>query len=338
MATSLGDTFGAALIGLFASAVLHGVTILQTFRYFRRYPKDATHSKILVVALWSADITQLILCIWSLYWYLVTNFGNYDNLFIPYWTMNVQIVINGGISVCVKLMFAWRVYKFSHNKITFAIIITLSLFSGALCGYFTMESFILDDFAEYTKLRWVICAALGSSTAANILIAGSLCYYLRQMRSGFSRSNTLIAKIMFYALNTGVLTSIAATTALVTFAAMPTNFVWLSFFWILGRFYVNSLLATMNYREPNRAKLSTSSMHVMSTLQLPNHYHSADEYSLHRDYKTTPLVVRVETTTETIEDQIDHHHHTSVRYPSALAFPFPPSPVVFKTSELPTAV
>jgi len=82
-----------------------------------------------------------------------------------------------------------------------------------------------------------------------------LCYFLRQSRTGFQRTDNLITTLMLYAINTGLLTSICATIAVIAFATMPVNFVWLAFFWCLGKFYVNSLLATLNSREALRVKV-----------------------------------------------------------------------------------
>ncbi|TDL21017.1 hypothetical protein BD410DRAFT_313750 [Rickenella mellea] len=243
MAPSLNSTFGAGMIGLFASATLYGVTLLQTFRYFRRYPDDRVSLKWLISALCFADTAHLVLCTWSFHWYLVVNFGNVENLSIPHWTMNLQATVNGFIGVSFLLFNARRVYHMSSKICLAASIFTLAMVHGTLCIYFSVESFVLDDFMEYSKLTWVICVGLGSSAAANILAALSLCYCLKKSRTSFLCSNALITRLMLYTINSGILTSITATISLATFAAMPTNFIWLSFFWILGRFYVNSLLA-----------------------------------------------------------------------------------------------
>ncbi|KAF8073802.1 histone acetylation protein-domain-containing protein [Lyophyllum atratum] len=92
--------------------------------------------------------------------------------------------------------------------------------------------------------RTLISLRFRSAAAADIIIACALCYYLTKNRTGFSR------------LTTGLVTSVIAFIAVVTFATMPTNFIWLAFFWILGKCYVNSILAALNSRDFLRGKVA----------------------------------------------------------------------------------
>ncbi|TDL15906.1 hypothetical protein BD410DRAFT_902340 [Rickenella mellea] len=230
---TLGDTFGAAFIGLVISAILYGLTVLQTYHYYRTYPRDSKNMKWFVGIMWAGDTVHLILCTWCIYWYLVSNFGNYANLGIPHWTMDLQTDANWVVGCGVQMFFARR----------------LSVIHGSLGIYFTTQAFILKSFAKYKSLTWVTCVGLGSAAAADILIAVSLCYFLHKSRTGFARTDTVITMLMVYAINTGLLTSIFATLSVIFYAAMPGNFVWISFFWSLGRLYINSFLATLNSRE-----------------------------------------------------------------------------------------
>ncbi|TDL21384.1 hypothetical protein BD410DRAFT_789822 [Rickenella mellea] len=283
MASPMGATFGAGFIAQFISSVIYGMTLLQAYRYFKHYPKDQLRLKLFVLALCLADMVHVILCTWSFHWYLVANFGNYGNLTIPHWTMNIQTDANGLIAISVQLYNARRVHKLVNNKAVTAVVVLLSLILGILFIYFSVETFILDDFLLYSKLRWVICTGLGCAAAANIIIATSFCCFFRRNRTGMLQSDTVLTMLTFYSINTGLLTSIAATLSLITFAAMPSNFVWLIFFWVLGRFYVNSLLATLNSREVLREMICAAcnclspsvhmtTLRVERTPSLPHHW------------------------------------------------------------------
>ncbi|KAJ6619505.1 hypothetical protein B0H10DRAFT_1793382, partial [Mycena sp. CBHHK59/15] len=82
---------------------------------------------------------------------------------------------------------------------------------------------------------WVTSAGLGSAAAADMLIGISLCYYLSKNRTGFSRTDSLITTLMTYSLTTGFLTGIFACLVVITFGVMPNNFVYVAFFWMLGK-------------------------------------------------------------------------------------------------------
>ncbi|TDL19122.1 hypothetical protein BD410DRAFT_806061 [Rickenella mellea] len=152
---TVADTFGAAFVGLVASAVLYGLTVLQT-----TYHHDSKGMK------W-----------FCIYWYLVARFGDHPNLGIPHWSMDLQTDANAIVGVGVQMFFARRVWQISRQKLLTTIIVILSAMHG------------------------------------------SLVY------------------------------SIFATLTVIFYAVMPNNSVWVSFFWSLGRLYINSFLATLNSRE-----------------------------------------------------------------------------------------
>ncbi|KAJ7857729.1 hypothetical protein B0H14DRAFT_2751051, partial [Mycena olivaceomarginata] len=107
--------------------------------------------------------------------------------------------------------------------------------------------------------QWVTSVGLGSAAAADMLIGISLCYYLSQSRTGVRRTDNLISTLMKYSLTTGFLTGIIACLVVITFGVMPNNFVYVAFFWLLGKCYVNSVLAALNSRESLREKAHPNS-------------------------------------------------------------------------------
>lgn len=254
--SQLDTTYGRTFIGLVVSAILFGVTVLQTFLYYRNYPKDSKLIKWMVAILWILDAAQLSLSTVTIYWYLVTNFNNPEALARTFWSMNVQTDCNGLIGLIVECFFARRVWLLSRNYILTGAIILLSCVHFALGIVFTIDSFLLPSANDFNQLIWVTSAGLGSAAAADLLIASSLCYYLLKSRTGFSRTDSLITTLTLYSLTTGLITGVIASLVVVTFAVVPADYIWEAFFWLLGKFYVNSLLATLNSRDSLREKAS----------------------------------------------------------------------------------
>ncbi|RDB18041.1 hypothetical protein Hypma_000871 [Hypsizygus marmoreus] len=252
----LNATYGSAFIGLIVGAVLYGVTLLQTFLYYRQYPQDSRLTKFLVFLLWVLDTAHLVLCTMSIYWYLVTNFANPLALNKTTWSMDLQTDCNGLIGLIVECFFARRVWAMSGNILLTGVIVILACIHFGLGIVFTIKSFILIDLDKFPQLIWVTSAGLGSAAAADIIIACALCYYLTKNKTGFSRTDSLITTLIAYSLTTGLITSVIAFIAVVTFAIMPKNYVWLAFFWVLGKCYVNSFLAALNSRESLREKVN----------------------------------------------------------------------------------
>ncbi|KAF8908936.1 hypothetical protein CPB84DRAFT_107261 [Gymnopilus junonius] len=279
-ALPLDSTYGAAFIGLVASAVLYGVTLLQTFLYYKNYHTDSWLTKTIVFTLWVLDTAHLCLCTIALYSYLVTNYNNPSALTRSTWAMNLQTDCNGLIGLIVQCFFARRVWKLSRNFLLTAAIVIFSCIHFSLGVFFTVQGFVLVDTSRFAKLIWVTSAGMGSAAAADVTIAVSLCYYLMQNRTGFKRpfvrTDSLISTLMIYSLTTGLVTSFIAFIIVVTvwciapqtcpemtktsslsnlqFAVMPDKYVWLGFFWLIGKCYVNSILAALNSRDSLRER------------------------------------------------------------------------------------
>ncbi|KAJ3568573.1 hypothetical protein NP233_g5620 [Leucocoprinus birnbaumii] len=266
MAT-LDATYGSVFIGLIVASILYGVTLLQTFLYFSALYcsepilRTLANEDLEVAIVWLLDTAQLTLCTIAMYWYLVSNFSNEEAL---------------KRTTC---FFARRVWIMSGNAILTLIIVLLACVHFAVGAQGPLRTISLhyrrvrhpssaeNDFAEVTmrfllventrfsKLIWVTSAGLGSAAAADVIIACALCYYLLKSRTGFSSTDSLIATLIGYSLTTGLITSLLALICVVTFATMPTNYIWLAFFWILGKCYVNSLLAALNSRDSLRERV-----------------------------------------------------------------------------------
>ncbi|TDL19113.1 hypothetical protein BD410DRAFT_900448 [Rickenella mellea] len=249
---SLDNTFGAAFLGLVASSIMYGLTLLQTFHYYRHYSQDRATLKWLVGVLTLIDTVQLILSTWAIYWYLVANFGNFPNLGVPHWSLELQTDSNTAVSVGVQLFFTHRVWQLSKNKPLTAVLLVLTAIHFSLGIYFTVQSFVLKSFAQYIRLVWVPSVGVGSAAVADIIIAVSMVYFLRKSRTGFARTDTLIATLMMYSINTGLLTSIVATVSVILYGTMPNNLIWIFAYWVLGKLYINSFLAMLNSRESLR--------------------------------------------------------------------------------------
>ncbi|TDL20343.1 hypothetical protein BD410DRAFT_379410 [Rickenella mellea] len=79
------NTLGVLLIGTIMSSMLYGITNVQTFIYFQRFPKDSNYLRVLVAFLWVLDGLHMSLGTYSVYFHMVDNFLNPFALLIPTW-------------------------------------------------------------------------------------------------------------------------------------------------------------------------------------------------------------------------------------------------------------
>ncbi|KAI6158939.1 hypothetical protein EDD17DRAFT_1616224 [Pisolithus thermaeus] len=85
--------FGPTLIGGLISAMLYGITTLQTYAYYMHCPEDPSITKLIVATIWTLDTLHVSFICHVLYYYLITNYGNLASLDYIVWSFPVSITI-----------------------------------------------------------------------------------------------------------------------------------------------------------------------------------------------------------------------------------------------------
>ncbi|ETW86414.1 hypothetical protein HETIRDRAFT_468070 [Heterobasidion irregulare TC 32-1] len=239
---------------------LSAVLGIQTFMFFRMYPHDLPRIKLMVIAVWALDAVHTSLMCISAWHYLVLNFGDaniVDNIPI---TLACTVAFTAIITFIVHLFFAHRVLRLSKGNwvlTTPLIVLTFMRLVAALVS--TVEMSRLQSFHNFTdKVGWVFTLGLSISSALDILIASSLCFYLHANRTGFGSMDQVIDVIMLYTLNNGALTCITTVISMICWLTMSDNLIWLGLHFAISKLYANSLLTTLNTRRSLRGRTEPS--------------------------------------------------------------------------------
>jgi len=249
---TIDNTIGAILIGFAVSCVFYGVFVVQAWTYFQKYPLDRPHYKLLVAAVWIISTLEQVALLQGTYYYTITTYGNFlATLSKPIiWTLMSQVLVGAILGTIVKIAYAMRVWRFSGRNVyitSFLIFLTLAAF--ALSIVYTIAGLRAGNFAILAELNTTATLALGAGVLTDALTAGTLCLYLRRYRTGrHTQADTLVKSLMRYAINCGMLTSLASICCLVTYNIMPNNLIFAGIYFVLSKFYANSLLATLNTR------------------------------------------------------------------------------------------
>lgn len=295
------DTFGAFLVGVVVSAALYGVTCMQTWYYFCRYFSDPWYNKLLVGAIFLSDSIHQALITHTVYTYLVTDFDNVNDLEKLVWSLSVEVLFNGFTGFMVQSFLTMRVYRLSDkNVIATASVLSLVIAEFVIVIIYVAKAVKLTTFVQVPQLKPLSMSVNAVAAAGDVLIAIFLCTFLQRSRTGFRQSDSLINKLMLFSINTGLLTSICAVMSLVSIIVWPDTFIYIAFYFCVGRLYCNSLLATLNVRksirrdscdEPmslslHRARRPSDSPIGSSRMGMPNN-----------------LSIKIDTTQEYIEDE-----------------------------------
>ncbi|KAI9443476.1 hypothetical protein H4582DRAFT_1198452 [Lactarius indigo] len=249
-------SFGAAFIGLLVSTTLFGLMVAQGWIYYWHYwNKDRKLLKFFVGFLIVMEAFHTFLCAYVIYWYLVLNFGNIENLEYNVWAMSLQPNISAIPGSAVQLYYARRIYIIGKS-IFFPMVIVLILVLGNAIGlYFAAKNFSSPRFASNFLLT---CIGMGGAVLMDIMVAGVMCWYLYRKKTGFARTDSIIMTLMAYTINSGLLTSLLGIAMTISFLVAPSSMIQVAFFWIMGRCYVNSLLAMLNSRDYVRERSSAN--------------------------------------------------------------------------------
>lgn len=259
----LDDTIGAMHIGLVTSTAIYGVTCLQVYIYFtENASKDRLLLKYFVVLLLALDTLHLALITHVLYFYTVTNFGDYERLQTIIWSLEIQLLVGNLLTVCVQGFFAWRLYILSQRKslwLPCAIVLssTALLVTSVVFIVRAFKHKLITATPSWSDIPWA-AAGLSSELLGDVVITGGMMHYLRWGRAGFQTSNRAITMLVTYTLNTCMLTTLFTIVTLALFVTAETTLIYAPFYFVLTRLYSCAFMSTLNTRKALRAQLSGS--------------------------------------------------------------------------------
>jgi len=190
----------------------------------------------------------------------ITDWDSPESLAAPFSSLVITIIFGSLITCMVQIMFAIRIRKVSGSP----WIMLLCSFLAILCVVggvvVSVEGLKLNSLTLfYPKFGWLITTTLTVEAFVDVVIAVSMCFYLKQHTPVFTSTNEIINQLMVWTIQTGVVTSLTAISLVITFqTVVPTNFAWLALYTVLAKVYTNSLLASLNGRKKFRGRLDNS--------------------------------------------------------------------------------
>ncbi|KAM5536927.1 hypothetical protein V8D89_009474 [Ganoderma adspersum] len=239
------EALACGLIAMVLSTLVYGITVLQAYIYFRSSAQGS------VAFLFILDTATLILGVDALFEYVVTDFGEMWLLLRLPRALAFENWITHFVGALTQCFFAYRIWALSRGNILLVITITiLALLSLVVC----VHLYTNPDFFSLAS-REMLClvgAGNGSSVLCDIIITAALLYYLNSKRTGFKRTNSIINRLIIYAVNRGTLTAICQAGVFVSFVAFPARLFHFPFDLLSGKLYCNTLLAMLNAQKTMR--------------------------------------------------------------------------------------
>ncbi|KAF9507337.1 hypothetical protein BS47DRAFT_1351744 [Hydnum rufescens UP504] len=204
------------LLGCMTCTPIFGITTIQAWIYYQKFPKDSLITRSSVAFLWTLQGFQLGCSANSVYWYFVKQFADpRRSLLHSRWQSRMPLLCSVYASLTFQSYMARRIYHLSSSwKVTLVPI-------GLICFAFA-SGLVL----AITKLRlavnswqrtpaWKLTVWASANGVTNIVLTAFMCVLLLRRRTGAPRTDRAIGSMALYIINTGVLTSIASILAIV---------------------------------------------------------------------------------------------------------------------------
>jgi hypothetical protein len=108
---------GAMFVGVVVAAILYGVSCVQALLYYTKYANDLWYIKLLVAAVLVFDTIHQALISHTLYSYVISNFGDPQELGNLIWSLLIEVLFNGFTALLVQSFFTLRVWRLSDKNI-----------------------------------------------------------------------------------------------------------------------------------------------------------------------------------------------------------------------------
>ncbi|KAJ7861608.1 hypothetical protein B0H13DRAFT_2072716 [Mycena leptocephala] len=245
------EVFATSFIGFAVATTAYGISVLQVYLYFRKYPKDEIILKLTVGSLWILDTLSTIMVAHSLYTYFVLNFGNLAADALVPWSFALENGLLTGVTIIAQCYYSWQIWTISRNPIVTGTIFLCAVASCGLGLYITVHLFRFPAVASIGEpsFQAISGPVQGTAGACDILIMLALVYYLRSKRKGgIKTTEQMIDTLILYAMCRGILTAIVQILFLALNVGLPERTYWQPFHQLVGKVYVNSILASLNVR------------------------------------------------------------------------------------------
>ncbi|KAF9524804.1 hypothetical protein CPB83DRAFT_860721 [Crepidotus variabilis] len=265
---SLELMLGPAFLGSVAVTALFGVMVLQGYVYYSHSKGDGWGWRILVSCLCALEVMRLSFILHAMYLLFVKNFGNFEFLSYPTWSMVALVFPGNLVELIVRCVFAHRIRLLCGKRrrlqgIIIPITIVVLSIAAFICGsIFAAKRLALHVTDEVNTVSAYLYGHFSCAMAADFLAAASLCAVLFHSRTGIQRTDSVVRILMAFSFNTGLLTCLCTTACFITYVVWPNTLIWMGLLFPKSQLYVNSLLASLNAREslrnhPKRTSEST---------------------------------------------------------------------------------
>lgn len=245
-------TFGSGLVGTWILAGLYGYITSQLHTYFTTYQSDALWKKSMVSVLWVLITLHAIITFHSQYNYFITDLFSPHALKNNIWSLNTSILLHVLVVAIVLAYFVSRIYGLCSKRwrwwITGIILISVlvHIAFGIVTVYYLFRTRFLSDVHKLNN--FALIPMMISQVVTDLLIVIALCLLLKEKKTSFKRTRSILRTMMIYAISRCILTSAVVAVELLVVLIDKDALWYVGCEFLLPDLYVMSLITSLNVR------------------------------------------------------------------------------------------
>ncbi|KAJ7646917.1 hypothetical protein FB45DRAFT_183907 [Roridomyces roridus] len=245
----------AMFVGVILAPVLCGITISQSWTYFRSN-RDGWIMQSLVALLFAMDVAETVLTSQMAHEYLIKNFGNVEALSRLPVSSIVEVGMNAVLVFLVEVFFAHRVYRLTQKTLLPALIIFFGV-AGLVAGIaivvnITRGSLEVSALA-FGSMKVEVCLSNGFEALSDLLATYALSReFLKNKGLALKSTDSLLDKLLGFTVARGGLVTFAQFLTLALYVANPTKLYWMPIHFVQGKLCVITMLVILNSRDSLR--------------------------------------------------------------------------------------
>ncbi|KAF9072656.1 hypothetical protein BDP27DRAFT_1320352 [Rhodocollybia butyracea] len=210
---TFAETWGCHWIAYVLDVWLHGAALLLLVWYFRFHSiNDSQSTKLMVGLIGLFATTHIFLISHQMYTDFIIRFGRKDLLDEVIVTSGVDLLFGYLTSFVAQIFFATRIWKVAlpKQKMWFTAPIVILSFVQISAGIAQIVFFFkIGRYSGLDSTVRITSTQAAGTALCDIMITGILCWLLHTAKSGIRSTNTVINKLILYAINRGAVTSLA---------------------------------------------------------------------------------------------------------------------------------
>ncbi|KAJ7580727.1 hypothetical protein C8J56DRAFT_960724 [Mycena floridula] len=262
--TSLGNGLRKNIVNTW----LFGFVCYQFLLYWTTKFNDAWWLKLMVLTLFTIDLVHSSSLCYALY--CITHYGNSAKLDGTYFPSDISqltftVIFTTLAAFMTHVFLSWRLYQLNKKKylvIGLIFTATVSCGVGFTTGIKAMQIGVVSKLGVLLPLSE---AWLSMQLSLDLLITGLLGYVLYQSRTGFRVTDTVLARLIRGAVQTGLFASAMSLADMLAFKLSGTTMQYMLFAMCIGRMYTNTLMDTLLCRTSLQEILQSNNIRDMES-------------------------------------------------------------------------